>query len=90
MKINYKKVNNVMDFIYTVGLAVCFMIAGIFVNNILYYLVSFSYGIWVISLWVYDLIEKKKTPEEQQKEEETDKEAKITHPNSLHQPVCPT
>jgi len=59
MKINYEKLNNGLDFIYTVGFAILFMILGIYIRNIVYNLVAYSYGIWIISLWVKSFIAKR-------------------------------
>ena len=59
---NYKKINTGLDLFYTIGLAIIFIIAGFYIHNILYNVVSISYGIWISYLWLHEhgnkLIEK--------------------------------
>lgn len=83
MKMNYKKVNYVFDLVFTVGIAIAFMVIGLGLNSMLYNVISFTYGFWIFALWTNDIYKKvkKREPEDQPQSEE----------NSKHevQPVIP-
>lgn len=58
MKMNYKKVNYIFDLLFTVGIAIAFMVIGLRLNNMIYNVISFTYGFWIFALWTNDIVKK--------------------------------
>lgn len=71
MKINYKKMNTGLDIFYTLGLSAIFVIAGFFIDNIVYSVVSIGYLCWIGFLWIKDLLHKSNSKSENLKEDQT-------------------
>ncbi|MHA1338491.1 MAG: hypothetical protein ACTSRZ_01320 [Promethearchaeota archaeon] len=84
MKINYKKLNDILDFIYTVGFAVLFMILGLFIKNFIYNVVAYSYGAWIITLWLKSIFSKKNSGKKISENVEVKSPTISTQSNIIH------
>ena len=71
MKINYKKMNTGLDIFYTLGLSTLFVIAGLFINNIAFSVVSIGYLCWICFLWIRDIVNKVQSKSKSSTENQT-------------------